>query len=101
MDVGILYHNAKRYPPNLAIAIGARQFSEAGHTRGHIPQVAMFNPLDLPEATEIHGLQVQANHHIPVRHIRICTREMTPEEEFSAELAALDRLVSRAGYPGA
>lgn len=71
--IAILYHNNRKQEAVVAVAIAKRQYLTADHTQGQSPKLALFNPAQKPNLTEISGLKVQSDKSVPLNHIRIAS----------------------------
>lgn len=74
--LGILFDNKKRHPAEVATRMALRQFHDAPHTNGHKPRDVYFHPDERPDETNIAGLTVLTDKHIPLHHIRVTTDEL-------------------------
>lgn len=90
MRQGILYQNEQGYPPDVAVAKALQQFQSATHTQHLEAREVWFNPAEVPEADNLHGLKVMSDERVAAGRVRVTTTssDQGPLGELSREMAA-------------
>lgn len=96
MRIGIMFHNKKRVDLAQAILLAIRKFEQTDHAQGYKPAEIRINPGDLPmHAMELapEGLTIVPDLQVKHGHIRVCTRDMSAEEELEVERSLFGQTV--------
>lgn len=95
MRHGTLYDNRRlMLPLEKAVKMAIRQFGNQRHLQEFTPAELHFNPVDLPDAVEMHGLNVLPDTDTRPGTIRVTTYDVSPAAEFEMSKQMAGRHIS-------